>query len=222
GLTNSFRKRFSFDDQRPLIVAASTHRPEERQVIDAFKLICQRHPDLNARLMIVPRHPERFAEVGSLLESSGFSWSRRSQAPSGTDQTAQIILLDSIGELCAAYPMATIVFLGGSFTEIGGHNLIEPALAGKSIITGPFMFNFADTTEAFVQADAMVKLPVTANPAESLYEALRDLLQNKTRREELANNALRVLAEGRGATERTLEFLSPIFESTKRESIKPL
>lgn len=218
GLTASLRERFSFGDDpslQPLIVAASTHRPEEEQIINAFKLICQRHPNFNARLVIAPRHPERFAEVGRLIESSGRSWTRRLQAASETDRMAQVILLDSIGELSAIYSVATIVFIGGSLVKVGGHNLIEPALASKPIITGPFMFNFADITEAFVQADAIIKLSLAAeqNPVEYLYEAFAGLLQNGTRREELVNNSLQVLAAGRGATERTLQFLTPIFLS---------
>src|SRR5205085_6879842 len=139
-LTSILCERFQFDDERSLIVAASTHSPEEKIILEAFKQI--RSKNERARLLVAPRHPERFSEVASLLESSGFSWSRRSTEPSANDPVSDIVLLDSIGELRAVYPLAKLVFMGGSLTHTGGHNILEPAAAGICTVTGGHTFNF--------------------------------------------------------------------------------
>ena len=95
-LESEIRNRFAFNGDRPLIVAASTHDPEEGVVIDAFRGVRQAHS--GARLLIAPRHPERFEEVASVLANSGFSAVRRSATPSAEDVRADVVLLDAIGE----------------------------------------------------------------------------------------------------------------------------
>ncbi len=108
--------------------------------------------------MIAPRHPERFGEVADEIKNSGFSWVRRSAAASPNDKSAEVILLDSIGELRAAYPLAEIVFVGGSLIPHGGQSILEPAAAGKAMITGPFTHNFAAAVDEFLENDALVQL----------------------------------------------------------------
>src|SRR5258706_7187455 len=141
-LTEELRDRFGIDSVRPLIVAASTHSPEERWILAVFREIRKSSDKNQLRLMIVPRHPERFAEVAELIKNTGFTWVRRSDTESERDKTAAIILLDSIGELRAVYPLADIVFVGGSLIPHGGQSIYEPAAAGKAIITGPHTANF--------------------------------------------------------------------------------
>src|SRR5712692_1255255 len=113
-VTADLRKRFGFDGTRPLIVAASTHAPEERVAIEALKQMKHSDQSRGTRLLIAPRHPERFGEVASLLESSGLTWSRRSVERSEHDTSCDVVLLDRVGELRAVYPLAQIVFVGGS------------------------------------------------------------------------------------------------------------
>src|SRR5437762_3631578 len=134
-LTEEFRKRFGFNGSARLIVAASTHEPEESVVLDAFKTASAAKRG-RVRLLIAPRHPERFSDVAELLRDSGLAWVRRSDSPRQEDQNCQAILLDTIGELRSVYPLADIVFVGGSIATKGGHNLIEPAAAGACVKIG--------------------------------------------------------------------------------------
>src|SRR5205814_2324036 len=102
--------RFGLHAEVPLVLAASTHAPEEKIVLESFKSLRQSQP---ARLMLAPRRPERFNEVAELIETSGFSWARRTNTPQVGDANADVILLDTIGELPAVYSLATVVFVGG-------------------------------------------------------------------------------------------------------------
>ncbi len=158
-VTADLRKRFGFDGTRPLIVAASTHAPEERLAIEALKQMKHSDQSRGTRLLIAPRHPERFGEVASLLESSGLTWSRRSVERSEHDLSCDVVLLDTVGELRAAYPLAQIVFVGGSIAPHGGHNMLEPAATGACVITGPHTQNFAAVTKALRDEDALIQLP---------------------------------------------------------------
>src|SRR5947209_7457983 len=124
-LTSELRQRFNFEN-RQVILAASTHDPEERIILAAFRQLQSK----GARLVIAPRHPERFADVASLLNASGLSWARRSDQPSQKDSECEVMLLDTIGELKSVFPLASIVFVGGSIAPAGGHNILEPAAAG--------------------------------------------------------------------------------------------
>jgi 3-deoxy-D-manno-octulosonic-acid transferase len=103
-LTDLFRSRFGIKPEAPLIIAASTHAPEEEWILAAFKQIWKTSPDLLPRLLIAPRHPERFSAAAESIEKSGFNWARRSENESIRDKTAEVILLDSIGELRSVYP----------------------------------------------------------------------------------------------------------------------
>jgi 3-deoxy-D-manno-octulosonic-acid transferase len=118
-LTAGFRERFDLSPDRPLIIAASTHATEEKCLLESFVELRKTTEGRSARLMIAPRHPGRFDEVWHLVKNSGFSAVRRSEAVSPHDKNADIILLDSIGELRAAYPLADIVFVGGSLIPHG-------------------------------------------------------------------------------------------------------
>ncbi len=109
--------------------------------------------------MLAPRHPERFNEVAALIQKSGLSWARRTNPPDADDADATVILLDTIGELPATYPLATIVFVGGSIVDKGGHNVLEPAAAGAAVVTGAHTHNFHAIVELMKEARALVQLP---------------------------------------------------------------
>jgi 3-deoxy-D-manno-octulosonic-acid transferase len=221
-LTVELRERFRLNGERPLIVAASTHATEERVVIDAFKTLRTAFSSAEPRLLIAPRHPERFGEVASLLNSSGFKWARRSSAASAVDPACDIILLDTIGELRAVYPLATLVFVGGSIAPVGGHNVLEPAAAGACIITGPHTGNFKAIMRAFLDARALVQLPLLppTETASALAGVCAGLLTNEQERLALAENARAALEQNRGATERTIEMLAPLLNATNNQSIE--
>jgi 3-deoxy-D-manno-octulosonic-acid transferase len=193
-------------------VAASTHAPEERIVLEAFGRISAGYGGGRPRLLIAPRHPERFAEVAALLQASGLSWARRGAAASTEDASCDVVLLDTVGELRAVYPLADLVFVGGSIAPRGGHNILEPALTGKCIITGAHTFNFAAVVRSFLERGALVQLPAVADgeAPEALARALRDLLSDAAKRRRLGERARAALAESRGAAARTVEMLAPL------------
>ena len=219
--TASLRERFGFDRSARLIVAASTHAPEEEVIIDAFEQIKNSQPGYPVRLLIAPRHPERFGEVASLLEASGLTWSRRSAAARGEDKNCEVVLLDSIGELRSVYPLADVAFVGGSISPHGGHNVLEPGARGVCVITGAHTHNFAAVTKAMLDEKAIIQLPpvsAAAAPAQ-LAAALIGLLSNDSLRRDIGQSALMVCDRNRGATERTLHMIERLLETPVGTSI---
>lgn len=210
-LTSYFKERFHLSENMNLIIAASTHEPEERWVLEAFKQIYMSDIPNLPRLMLVPRHLERFEEVGKLIESTGFNWVRRTDALGMEDELADVILLDSVGELRSVYPLSDIVFIGGSLIPHGGQNILEPALEKKAIVTGHFMTNFEAMAKTFSEQKAMVKLPELSEDqiVGRLAEVLERLLRDETLRKSLAENAYIAMGKNRGATHKTLKYLDP-------------
>ena len=214
-LTEELRARFGLGGGLPLVAAASTHAPEERVVLEAFGLL--NSGGRRARLLVAPRHPARFNEVAALLEASGLSWARRKAEPRESDRDCDVILLDSIGELRAVYPLAEVVFVGGSLAPVGGHNVLEPALDARAVVTGPHTSNFKSIVAALLERDALVQLPDAQGPqaaARGLADAVRALLDDEARRRGTGERARAVLEENRGATARTLELLAPLLNQT--------
>jgi 3-deoxy-D-manno-octulosonic-acid transferase len=214
-VTAELRGRFGFDGLRPLIVAASTHAPEERITIDALKQINSDQSG-RTRLLIAPRHPERFSEVASLLEDSGLTWSRRSGERSEHDTACDVVLLDTVGELRAVYPLAQIVLVGGSIAAFGGHNMLEPAANGACVITGPHTENFAAITKALLDEGALIQLPEVSAAAApgQLASVINELISDKARRTEMGMRTREVCRQNAGATERTMKLLSPLLART--------
>ncbi len=213
-LTDALRERFGFDDARPLVVAASTHAPEESLLLEAFKLLRAATPQLRPRLLLAPRHPERFNEVAALLAASGLAWTRRSNALAVTDANAELVLLDSIGELRAAYPLAALVFVGGSLAPVGGHNVLEPAAHARCIVTGAHTFNFAAIMHDFLDRQALLQLPAldARHAPHALARTFQELLIDDERRRAYGTRARAALAESRGATARTVDLLTPLLQ----------
>ncbi len=220
-LTENLRKRFAVREDAPLIVAASTHAPEEQWILQAFAQIYKFFSPENApRLLIAPRHPERFAEVEKLIKETGFDWAKPSATESSRDRSAQIILLDSIGELRAIYPLAEIVFVGGSLIAHGGQSILEPAIAKKPIVTGFYTMNFEAATKEFLNQNAIIQLPelVATEAVEKLAETFLQLLGNAEMRENLAKNALAVMRKNSGAAEKTVELLKPFLQNSRTKT----
>jgi len=219
-LLKVLQQRFDFGST-PLILAASTHAPEERIMIDAFKILIA--GNVAARLLIAPRHPERFNEVATMIAGSQLSWARRSAAEKPDDCTASIVLLDTIGELQSVYSLASLVFVGGSIAKTGGHNILEPAAVGACIVTGAHTYNFKDIVETFAREDAIVQLRPMPDPeaAPLVAGTIGGLLADAPKRKLLGERARRLVMENRGATARTMALLSPLLknsvESERRE-----
>lgn len=206
-------ERFGLDKSVPLVLAASTHAPEEKIVIESFKRLRKRHATV--RLMIAPRRPERFNEVAELIEASGLSWTRRTNEPAPEDKSVAVILLDTIGELTSVYQQASVVFVGGSIVDRGGHNVLEPAAHGVAVITGAHTHNFHAIVALL--KDAIVQLqPLEGEEMViALSEAMRRLLDNAELRIELVSRAKQLVAANQGATEKTMKLIAPLFSQAK-------
>ena len=208
--TAEIRERFGLQSGVPLILGASTHAPEEEVILDTLK-------DLQpARLMLAPRHPERFNEVASLIQKSGQSWTRRTAVPAAEDANATVILLDTIGELPATYSLADVVFVGGSIVDRGGHNVLEPAAAGAPVVTGAHTHNFHAIVDLMCEANAIVQLPPVETSAASaeLTYVLKRLLANTNERAELGRHAKQLVTDNQGAADRTIKFIAPLLSHT--------
>jgi 3-deoxy-D-manno-octulosonic-acid transferase len=211
-VSNLLKSRFSLSSETSLILAASTHAPEEQIILKAFQQV--RHEVTSLRLMLAPRHPERFEEAASLLRDSGLPWARRSIEPNDSDKTSAVILLDTIGELPSVYALASIVFVGGSIARNGGHNILEPAAFGSCIITGFHTYNFAEIVKTFVEAGAVIQLQELseAQAVAELKRLLSELLADGKRREQMGQLAKSLMEKNIGATERTLQMLCPMLD----------
>jgi 3-deoxy-D-manno-octulosonic-acid transferase len=184
----------------PVIVVGSSMRSEEAFFIEVFRTVRQRIP--GARLILAPRHPERFDEVEDLLLHSGLPFVRRTAAAPG-GREAEILLLDTIGELRSAYTLAWVAVIGGSFLWFGGHNLLEPASLGKAVVIGPGMSNFRDMARLFVREQA-----VRQCAPEELAQSLVEILSNERARTALGQRASLICKQNQGAAGNTLSIIS--------------
>ena len=183
-------------------IAASTHEGEEQAVIDLHARVLERYPD--ALLLWAPRHPERFAKVEASVRAQGWRVATRS-AEQWPGADTQVFVLNTLGELMPFFACAQVAFVGGSLQAIGGHNLLEPAAMGTAVITGPHLHNFAEISRRMSEAGA---LSVCGDAAELGDELLRLLGDAPARRQRVQAGA-QLVANGRGALERTLELIGP-------------
>src|SRR5437867_2269182 len=189
---------------KAVIVAGSTMRGEETAVLRAFGRIKTAMP--GALAILAPRHPERFSEVERIARDAGFITIRRSELPIDAEPRADVVVLDSIGELAQIYQVATAVFVGGSLVDHGGHNILEPAVFGKPIVFGPHMHNFREIADAFVSNDAAVQVPSDRE----LEGALLALVTDPVRRARLGAAARALVEANRGAKTKTLEVITEL------------
>lgn len=191
------------DGDRPVWLAASTHRGEDEQVLKALATLRECFPRL--LLVLVPRHPERFDEVEKLCRGAGFALVRRSrgQVPGATDA---ILLGDTMGELPVFFGACDVAFVGGSLVPVGGHNLIEPAAWGCPVLSGPHLFNFTEASVKLEQAGGML---VCAD-ADQLATAVGDLLADTALRERAGNAARAVAEANRGALAKLLDLIDSV------------
>lgn len=192
--------RTMWHSNRPVLVAASTHEGEEEMVLNAARQIRSQFPDL--LLIIVPRHPERFDRVAALAQRSGVKTLRRSEhRPCSSD--VQVLVIDTMGELPLFYAASDIAFVGGSLVPHGGHNLLEPAILGRAVITGPHFFNFNDITKQFIKAQAAIQVLDTKELAETSIRLFKDSQQ----RAEMGEAGLQLVANSQGASSRLVNLI---------------
>lgn len=200
-----------------ILLAASTHEGEEDIVLDAYSLILSRAQSIEhatemkgrpvqasgIKLIIAPRHPERFDAVASMLEKRGLAYIRRSGIDSlqGSGETPGIILLDSIGELSGLFSIASIAFIGGSLVPRGGHNIMEPAYWSRPSLFGPHMENFPIAKE-FLNSSAALEVKDAVDIAESVLVLLND----NTKALRMGRNAKNIVEKNTGAVNKALNL----------------
>lgn len=194
------KSKFSFDGQRKILLAASTHKGEDKIVLDAFVEIRKQHPD--TLLLLAPRHPDRFEDVYELCRNRKFKLARRSNdsSPQASDD---ILLCDTMGELFFLYGAADIAIVCGSFVGNGGHNYIEAAAWGIPVISGPSTFNFAQISELLLKSGGMV----IANDSDDLATKICELFSDEQARNTRGEAALNVTLKNRGATLKTTQLI---------------
>jgi len=195
---------FRMTSGRPVIIAGSTMREEEQLVLQAFRRI--KASTNNPLLVLAPRHPERFAEVAQLARDQAFVTAKRTDLPIDAEPRADVVVLDTIGELAQVYQIATAVFVGGSLVDTGGHNILEPAVFGKPIVFGPHMHNFREIAEAFIAHDAAVQV----SSVRELEDALLALLTDPVRRARLGAAARALVESNRGAKDKSLAIIAQL------------
>jgi len=198
------RDKLGFNDETRVLVAGSTHFPEEQMIVEVYKDLRQNNQNL--RIILVPRHVKRCPVINAMIEKNGLKARNFSDYLDGgtpLSETVDVLLVDTIGHLKDIYAIADVVFIGGSLAPKGGQNPIEPAMWGKSVIFGPEMFNFRKVADIFIENSAAI---CVKNSGE-LQRAIETLLKDPDKRAKIAKNALKVISENSGALGRTLEKL---------------
>jgi 3-deoxy-D-manno-octulosonic-acid transferase len=205
--TAELRRSLGIAEGERVFIAGSTQDPEERLAIEAWRSLRDEFPDL--RLVLVPRHKERFEEVAKLVRSEGLPLLRRSEVRQGrgTPDAARdldagpVLLLDTLGELAACWGLADVAFVGGSLTRRGGQNMIEPAAYGAAVLFGPNTWNFRDIVALLLDANAAR----VVRDGSELRDAVGTLLRDERTRLEMGRRARELVLAQQGATKRTVE-----------------
>jgi 3-deoxy-D-manno-octulosonic-acid transferase len=212
---NRVLRYFRIAPDRPVVIAASTLRGEEEPLLEAFQRLRATRSD--ALLIIAPRKPERFDDVERLARRSGWNVARRTELRVDAEPRNDVIVLDTIGELAQLFQIATVVFVGGSLVDSGGHNILEPAVFGKPIVFGPYMQNFTEIARAFLDNGAAVEV----RNGRELETALLELLADPVRRASLGAAARALVEANRGARARTLTAISELLQPESRGNVRP-
>jgi 3-deoxy-D-manno-octulosonic-acid transferase len=202
--TVRLRQMWGVPEKAFVLLAGSTQDPEEQMAVDTLRAILPQCP--SARLIVVPRHPERFEEVAQVLDQTGLPWQRRSRIEESAGAPARILLVDVVGELGGWWGVADVGFVGGSMGRRGGQNMLEPAGYGVAVCFGPNTWNFRDVVAQLLQRQAAV---VVHDQAE-LTAFVRRCLETPQFALELGQRARALVLEQQGATRRTIDLLTPL------------
>jgi 3-deoxy-D-manno-octulosonic-acid transferase len=194
---------------RPVWTAGSTHEGEEELVLDAHAML--ERAVRGALLVLVPRHPQRFEGVAALLERRGLVFDRRGRSETVRPE-AQVLLLDTMGELTAFYAASDMAFVGGSLVPVGGHNLLEPAALGVPVITGPHTQNGPEIARLLIEAGGALEVA----DGSALAAAAGRLLTDRALRERMGENARSFVEAHRGSLARLLALIEPLLAAEER------
>jgi 3-deoxy-D-manno-octulosonic-acid transferase len=208
-------------NNRLMVCAASTREGEEAIILEAWQAVLQMHAEESALtstpqplLCIVPRHPERFAEVAELIRTSGLTVLRRSEINLDAaglhklaDPAAVVVLGDSMGEMSLYYSASDLVVMGGSLMPLGGQNLIEACAAGCPVLLGEHTFNFQQASQDAIDCGAAIRVGNNGPLVTTLAGAISRILQDQQQRQAMREAALRYAENYRGATTRIMAAL---------------
>jgi len=200
------RRRIGWSHDQSVFLAGSTAVGEEEILLDALARVREQSPGL--RLALAPRHPERFDTVERQIRAAGFSVARFSATPSAGAASADVLLVDTVGDLRRLYRLATVAFVGGSLVPVGGHNLLEPALVEAPLLVGPHTHNVAEMAGLLSEAGASRSVC----DAEELAAVLSTLLAQPEQRETMIRAATRVATIHRGALSRSIELIDDVLQ----------
>src|SRR5512140_2255690 len=205
------RRALKLPDAARVLIAGSTHEGEEEALLAVYRRLLSAHPDL--RLVIAPRYIDRAGRVAELARAAGLSVGMRSD---GNRADGRVVVLDTIGELGRAYRLATLVFVGGSFTTRGGQNILEPAAQGRPVLFGPHMENFHDSVQVLVGRGG-----IQVNDPDHLYRVVSELLSRPDLVQslgELARDAVRQIS---GASGRNVDLIERLMSGGARMAPRP-
>lgn len=185
-------------DKCPIWVAGSTHDGEETIICDTYKTLKKEFNDL--KMILAPRHPERLSQVEKILADKNIPFTQKSLLNKGSTpaKKTDVVLLDTMGELRHVYAIATIAFVGKSLFPGGGQNILEPASQGKPVIFGKYMDNFSKITEIILNAHAGIQV----EDKEKLLETMQILLKDKSKRDLIGKNAIKIIESCLGVTDK--------------------
>lgn len=193
-----FKENLKWNRNQLILTAASTHAGEEEILLQAFRRLREQY---DCRLLLAPRHPDRRQEVVKLLSDFDLPFALRSQG--GDCQDPAVLLLDTFGELALAYAVSDAVFVGGSLSPIGGHNILEAAAQKRTPIYGPYMQNFMEIERLFRE----VGLGIMVQNGEELVSVVAELWNDPARSHVLGERAYGLIAMHRGATRATMSYI---------------
>ncbi len=201
-IENGKALRVLFANQRPIFLASSTREGEEEMILDAVS-------GLDVLTVIVPRHPQRFNDVATLLSQRAITFSRRSALTTAVSKDTQVILGDSMGELFSYYAACDFAFIGGSLLNFGGQNLIEAAMMAKPILIGDHTFNFTEATKNAIKSKAAIRV----SNVKQLHQQIEVLMHDELQREAMGRAALAYSQSATGATERMMTLIKQTLPS---------
>ena len=219
-VVQGYEKLFRLRPDDDVILGGCTHPGEDELLIGYARK--RREAGTPARLILAPRHRERADAVARLVREAGSEPIRKTALDTGTalakfENGPHVVLIDTTGELARLYSLATVVFIGGSLVEHGGHNMIEPAALGKPVVFGPHTRNFRETVDILLSRRAAIQVD---GPG-TLAAALDKLLADPDCGAKLGANAKKLVEENKGATERNFEAVRPFLDETRRDAECP-
>lgn len=199
------RKDLGINDNDIVILAGSTHEGEEKIIIETFLQLKTKYKQL--KLIIAPRHPERFKDVENLFLSMKICYGKRSKSAEVKD----VYLLDTIGELFSCYNVCDIAFVGGSLVDVGGHNILEPAYFGKPVVFGRYMHNFKDIRDEFLKNEAGFEVDV-----DNLSRTFEKMICDKELLNEMGKRSKAIVKNNRGSLSKTLDLIREILTNVRK------